>query len=153
MKWPLALTTGCTGSHYEDIWRRRTDVLPELADHLKATPDWNLDTPIYNVRAMDHSLMAWYSQKGVSGTALSNVGVVMNQQTVVRPLAPKSVEELENRLQASLSGRVRNLRILLHGSGIVVRGFAHTYYAKQIAQHVIMRETTIPILANDIEVY
>ncbi len=83
---------------------------------------------------------------------LPNAGASMNQHKVVRPIAPTSLEELENRLQASLRGRVRNLRLLIQGSGIVVRGFARTYHAKQLAQHVIMRETTLPILANDIEV-
>jgi hypothetical protein len=87
------------------------------------------------------------------GTALPSVGVVMNRQTVAGSLAPTSIADLEARLQARLSGSVRNLRILLQGSGIVLRGFAHTYHAKQLAQHVIMGETTVPIVANDIEVY
>jgi len=64
----------------------------------------------------------------------------------------ESLDNLENRLQARLSGRVRGLRILVHQCGIVLRGFAHTYYAKQIAQHALMAETTMPILANEIEV-
>jgi hypothetical protein len=68
------------------------------------------------------------------------------------PIVVDSLPELENRLQARLSGRVRDLRILLQESGIVLRGFVHTYHAKQIAQHIIMGETTVPILANDIEV-
>ena len=66
--------------------------------------------------------------------------------------SPVSFDALENRLQARLNGRVRGLRILIHSRGIVVRGFAHTYYAKQIAQHAIMAETSMPIVANEIEV-
>jgi hypothetical protein len=63
------------------------------------------------------------------------------------------LDELENRLQAQLSGRVRDLQVRLHDCGIVLRGFARTYHAKQIAQHAIMVETNVPILANEIEVY
>jgi hypothetical protein len=62
------------------------------------------------------------------------------------------LDALENRLQARLSGRIRGLRVLLRDSGIVLRGLARTYHAKQIAQHAIMAETTVPILANEIEV-
>src|SRR5687768_1407451 len=60
--------------------------------------------------------------------------------------------ELEQRLQNRLGGRIRHLRLLLSDSGIVLRGLARTYYAKQVAQTVVMMETTVPILANEIEV-
>jgi hypothetical protein len=36
--------------------------------------------------------------------------------------------------------------------GIVLRGRARTYYAKQLAQHAIMTETALSILGNEIEV-
>ncbi len=35
---------------------------------------------------------------------------------------------------------------------LVLRGFARTYHAKQLAQHAVMTETEMPILANEIEV-
>ena len=60
--------------------------------------------------------------------------------------------ELEVRVQERLSGRVRDLHLLLYDDGIVLRGFAHTYYAKQIAQHAVMTETALPIRANEIDV-
>jgi hypothetical protein len=66
--------------------------------------------------------------------------------------AASGINDLEHRLQARLSGRVQRLRILIQGCGIILRGFARTYYAKQVAQHAIMAETSMPILANEIEV-
>ena len=62
------------------------------------------------------------------------------------------LDELEVRLQGKLCGRIRNLKLLLHECGIVLRGVARTYYAKQLAQHALMMETRLPILANEIEV-
>ena len=77
----------------------------------------------------------------------------MNYET--SPLQPEAMcrlDHLENRVQARLSGRVRNLRLLLHDAGIILRGLARTYHAKQLAQHAVMTETQLPILANEIEV-
>ncbi len=62
------------------------------------------------------------------------------------------LDALETRLQGQLNGRVRDLRLSFLGSGLVLRGFARTYYAKQLAQHAVMQETELPILANQIEV-
>ena len=70
----------------------------------------------------------------------------------VNPINADNLEQLENRLQTMLSGRVRNLQVVLHDSGIVLRGSARTYHAKQVAQHAIMSETNVPIVANEIEV-
>jgi hypothetical protein len=47
---------------------------------------------------------------------------------------------------------VRDLQVVVYNCGIILRGFARTYHAKQIAQHAIMAETSIPIVANEIEV-
>jgi hypothetical protein len=62
------------------------------------------------------------------------------------------LEKLETRLRACLCGRVRDLQVLWQESGIVLRGFASTYYAKQLAQHAVMRATNLPVRANQIEV-
>jgi len=63
------------------------------------------------------------------------------------------VENLEVRLQGKLQGRVRDLQLRLQESGLVLRGHARTYYAKQLAQHTLLTETNLAILANEIEVY
>lgn len=58
----------------------------------------------------------------------------------------------EERLRCRLTGRVRDLRLVVCEHGLVLRGYAHTYYAKQLAQHVAMETTKLPIRANEIEV-
>jgi hypothetical protein len=52
-----------------------------------------------------------------------------------------------------LSGRVRNLRLVVHDKGIILRGQARTYLAKQLAQHVVMELTPRAVRANEIEVF
>ena len=79
----------------------------------------------------------------------------MNQDTPTETFESKAIsilDHLENRLQAKLSGRVRDLQVLLRDRGIVLRGIARTYHAKQLAQHAVMTETQLPILAHEIEV-
>jgi len=80
----------------------------------------------------------------------------MNKATFTETLqldAKSDLDQLENRVQARLSGRIRDLQLLLRDRGIILRGFARNYHAKQLAQHVVMAETQLPILANEIEVY
>jgi hypothetical protein len=60
--------------------------------------------------------------------------------------------ELQAQLRARLLGRVSDLHLQFHDEGIVLRGRSRTFYAKQLAQHEVMRETCMPILANEIEV-
>jgi hypothetical protein len=61
---------------------------------------------------------------------------------------------LEALIQRRLVGRasVRDFRLVAQDQGLVLRGRASTYYAKQIAQHAAMETTGLPILANEIEV-
>jgi hypothetical protein len=62
------------------------------------------------------------------------------------------IDQLESCVQSRLHGRVRHLRLVARGCGLVLRGQARTFYAKQLAQHAVMGATTLPILANEIEV-
>jgi hypothetical protein len=64
----------------------------------------------------------------------------------------EEVARLESHLQGRLNGRVRALRLLLRDQGLVLRGQARTYYAKQLAQHAVMEAASYPIQANEIEV-
>jgi len=61
-------------------------------------------------------------------------------------------ERLEGLMQRRLGSRVRNLRVHLQPTGLVLQGRAATYYAKQLAQHAAMELASAPILANEIEV-
>jgi hypothetical protein len=59
---------------------------------------------------------------------------------------------MEERVRGALGGRVRYFQLLRHEHGLVLRGFAHTFYAKQLAQQAVLGATSLPILANEIEV-
>lgn len=59
---------------------------------------------------------------------------------------------LETLVQKRLVGRVQNLRLQFRNDGLVLQGYAPTYYVKQLAQHAVMEFTGLPLLANEIEV-
>jgi hypothetical protein len=60
--------------------------------------------------------------------------------------------ELEARVYDRLSGQLCDFQLEVVEEGLILRGHAHTYHAKQLAQHVVMEATQLPILANQIEV-
>jgi hypothetical protein len=70
----------------------------------------------------------------------------------IDPRTSDGVTELEALIQYRLSGQVRNFRLEIAHDGVVLRGNARTYYAKQLAQEALMSATALPILANEIEV-
>src|SRR4051794_26909627 len=77
-------------------------------------------------------------------------GATMKQQHLAAAMEPTTqagndqIDQLEVRLQGQLSGRVRNLQLCIGQYGVTLRGIARTYYAKQLAQHAVMRETQLP---------
>jgi hypothetical protein len=73
---------------------------------------------------------------------------VTEQQTEV--LA--EIERLAAQTGEILRGRVTGLRIEVRGGGVVLRGTAQSFYAKQLAQHAVMSGTDLPIVRNEIEV-
>jgi hypothetical protein len=66
--------------------------------------------------------------------------------------ASNDLDELEAHVQSLLAGRVRAVRLVPCKEGLILQGRALTYYAKQLAQHAVMTATTLPIVANEIEV-
>lgn len=62
------------------------------------------------------------------------------------------VAELELHIQCRLGRQVRDLRLIVVAQGVILRGFASTYYAKQLAQHAVMNAAGLPIAANEIQV-
>jgi outer membrane biogenesis lipoprotein LolB len=66
---------------------------------------------------------------------------------------PAQGTQLEMKLTNRLGRQVRNLRIHVRDTGVVLYGQATTYYAKQLAQHAAMEITGLPVLANEIEVH
>jgi hypothetical protein len=47
---------------------------------------------------------------------------------------------------------VRDFQLTFRERGLVLRGHAHTWYAKQLALQAVMEATQLPILLNEIEV-
>lgn len=78
--------------------------------------------------------------------------IAENDSKATDVATPGELDQLAFRLQGQLSGRVRHLQLVRQDDGIILRGFARTYYAKQIAQHAVMQHTRIPILTNEIVV-
>jgi hypothetical protein len=60
--------------------------------------------------------------------------------------------QLETHLRTRLIDRVCDFSLEARTEGLVLRGHARTYYAKQLAQHAVMDATDLPILANEIAV-
>jgi hypothetical protein len=58
----------------------------------------------------------------------------------------------EEHLRCRLGGMVRDFKLVATNEGLVLRGHAHTYYAKQLAQQAVLTASTAPIVANEIEV-
>jgi len=76
----------------------------------------------------------------------------MDQPVPAQDEAQDTLAELETRLQSQLQGRARGVRLVRRDGGLVLKGWARSYYVKQLAQHLLMRQTELPIRANDIEV-
>lgn len=70
--------------------------------------------------------------------------------TIIPP--PATPEQVEAILRCRLAGRLRELSVLLREGRVVLRGQAVSYYTKQMAQHIVMEDLRLPILANEIEV-
>ena len=75
----------------------------------------------------------------------------MSTNVILDPILP-APEHLEMQVQRRVGSRVRNLSILMRPNGLVLKGWAATYHAKQLAQQAAMELAPLPILANDIEV-
>jgi hypothetical protein len=76
----------------------------------------------------------------------------MNEQPVATFGSQDSVRHIEQMILRRLSGRVRSLKVMVYDNGLVLRGLARTYYAKQLAQQATMELTRLPIKANEIGV-
>lgn len=59
---------------------------------------------------------------------------------------------LEAALLSRLAGRIKFLQVRLQDDSLVLEGQTATYYAKQLAQEVLMQHSRLPIRANAIEV-
>jgi hypothetical protein len=76
----------------------------------------------------------------------------MSTQLKLAVRTRERLARLEEYIRSRLVGRVQELHLVVREGGLVLRGNAHTYYAKQLAQHLVMAATNLPIRANEIEV-
>ena len=76
----------------------------------------------------------------------------MSSPAIADPFIARDEENLELQVQRRVGSRVRDLRVLIRPSGVVLQGRASTYHAKQLAQHAAMEILGQPIVANEIEV-
>lgn len=60
--------------------------------------------------------------------------------------------ELEAQVRGHLCGRVSDLRLIVSGGGLIIRGKSRTYHGKQLAQEAVKATASLPIIANEIEV-
>ncbi len=77
----------------------------------------------------------------------------LSQRAALDATASDGRAELERAACDRLCGHVAEFQILLGDGGLILRGRARTYYAKQLAQETVMRFTDLPILANEIDVF
>lgn len=75
----------------------------------------------------------------------------MTSRAAVAPTQRRQ-QDLESLVQRRMRGRIHNLRLEVGAAGVVLRGRAPSFHAKQMAQHAAMELLGLPILANAIEV-
>ena len=76
----------------------------------------------------------------------------MNQQLERPTVTQEELTRIEEQIQSRLMGRVHDFQLVVRDHGLVLRGHAHTYYAKQVALQVARETTCVAIQANEIEV-
>jgi len=71
----------------------------------------------------------------------------------MNPTGTELAREIEARVLHRLAGRVRDFRVVIRDRGLVLKGRTRTYYAKQLVQQAVMESASLPILANEVEVF
>lgn len=77
---------------------------------------------------------------------------VQDHASFLRNEISDAMDQLENYVRTRMRGQVGDLRLVVADCGIVLRGYAHSYYAKALAQHTLISATQAPFVANEIEV-
>ena len=76
----------------------------------------------------------------------------MKQQRASDTATYECLARTEERVRCRLTGLVRDFQLVLFEQGLILRGHARTYRAKQLAQHAVMEATNLLIPVNEIEV-
>jgi hypothetical protein len=59
----------------------------------------------------------------------------------------------EAQLARDLRGRLRDASVSVQPGGVVIHGFATSFYVKQLALHTVRKHVSLPVVANAIEVH
>ncbi len=89
--------------------------------------------------------------------SLSTETSVVSAPVRARPLAPSRdarllASRIERAIQQETGRGVRSLNVEVGLESVVLTGFCHTYYCKQLAQHAAMSIVRIIVVINSIEV-
>jgi hypothetical protein len=76
----------------------------------------------------------------------------MNEQAQADTATHETLARIEEHVRYRLSGLLGDFQLVFRDKGLVLRGHVHTYYAKQMAQHAVMKASRLPIRANEMEV-
>jgi hypothetical protein len=76
----------------------------------------------------------------------------MKQQRVTDTATNECLARTEEHVRRRLTGVVRDFQLVLFEQGLILRGHARNYHAKQLAQHAVMEATSLSIRCNEIEV-
>jgi len=68
------------------------------------------------------------------------------------PGIPTNLEKLQEELRQRLRGQARELRVVGYPGHVLLEGIAATYYAKQLAQHIVLHVLGETVLVNRIDV-
>ena len=79
------------------------------------------------------------------------VDIAVEQSCIPVPV-DELVARVERIVRCRTGGRIRDLRVDLVGTDVVISGMAPTYYAKQLATHAALDEIAGHTLTNAIEV-
>jgi hypothetical protein len=78
-------------------------------------------------------------------------GRVDSENVMERPAAEVG-DLIASRIRSRVGSQVLDLRVQVGRDGCVLRGWADSYYAKQLAQQAATEATLLPLLANLIRV-
>ncbi len=76
----------------------------------------------------------------------------MKQQRASDTATKECLARTEERVRCRLTLVVRDFQLVLFEHGLILRGYARTYHAKQLAQHAVMEAISVSIRVNEIEV-
>ena len=76
----------------------------------------------------------------------------MNEQPQTDPETSETLARIEGHVRCRHTGLLGDFQLVFHDKGLVLRGHVHTYYAKQLTQHAVMGASSLPIVANEMEV-